>query len=225
MGDSEEQDDGSGQCNEQDAWLQGLGVSTQSLNQDDGGGGMTGVTSDGAPYSTAGSVQEVPEQSSPSPLESRDDAPTSYPGDTDLPADSQHPWRSPDYPGGPMTDEEYEASQGGGGLSPETIETAKDLAKSKGMVVGGELVGGKVGGIIGYAADLATSPGGDTSLPHAIYQAVIRVDDQATVPVQGADWHLKRENAEKDAQAYTAQTGEATEIDVQYTKDDSGVVE
>jgi hypothetical protein len=98
-----------------------------------------------------------------------------------------------------------------------TKDTLIDIAKSKGLVAAGEAIAGKAGGIIGYAIDLATSPGGDTSLSHTIYQAIIMPDD---VPVPGAQWHRKRENAEKDAKEYTARTGRETSIEEQFSKDD-----
>jgi hypothetical protein len=97
-------------------------------------------------------------------------------------------------------------------------DTLIDIAKSKGLVAAGEFIAGKVGGIIGYAIDLATSPGGDTSLPHLIYQACV-ASEGIPVPVPGANWHRKKENAEKDAADYEAKTGQKTMIDEQYSKD------
>lgn len=114
-----------------------------------------------------------------------------------------------------------------GGRGSDNTETLIDLAKSKGLVVAGEMIGKKIGqtmgaklgGIIGYAVDLATSPGGDTSLPHAIYQAAV-LSEGVPVPVPGAEWHRRRENAERDAKEYTDRTGQETMIDVEYTKDE-----
>jgi hypothetical protein len=120
----------------------------------------------------------------------------------------------------------------------DTWETVEDIAKSKGLVLAGEQIGNlfgaaKTGGIIGVAIDFATSPGGDTSYDHLIYQAVVVVGDGMTVPCQDASlypgggdgalggvagWHRKRENAEKDAQAYTAKHGDKTAVDEDHTK-------
>ena len=127
----------------------------------------------------------------------------------------------------------------------EITDTVVDIAKSKGLVAAGERAGKaigtkaaekavgeatkkavigtarKAGGIIGLAIDFATSPGGDVKLPHVIYQAVISTDKAGFgIPVPGALWHRKRENAERDARNYTLQTGEATDIEEQYSKDD-----
>ena len=115
----------------------------------------------------------------------------------------------------------------------EWKDTAFDIAKSKGLVAAGEFIAGKVGGIVGYAVDLATSPGGDTTLMHSIYQAVLVDEDNQiehglviggmTVPVPNADWHRKRENAEKDAAAHTAKTGQKTAVEESYSKDNDDI--
>jgi len=124
-------------------------------------------------------------------------------------------------------------SQSGNG---DTWETIKDIAKSKLLVLAGEQIGSrlgnaKAGGVIGLAVDFATSPGGDTSYVHLIYQAVIMVEGMP-VPCQDASlypggqgvlsgvagWHRKRENAEKDAHAYTAKWGVEATVDEDQTK-------
>jgi len=81
------------------------------------------------------------------------------------------------------------------------------------------VVGAAAGGIIGTAVDFATSPGGDTSLSHFIYQAVV-MSEGVSVPVPGADWHRKRENAEREAKAYTDETSEPTSIDQALSKNE-----
>src|SRR5690348_14174122 len=117
-------------------------------------------------------------------------------------------------------------------------DTGEDLAKSKGLVLAGEQAGKKVGtklaekaaeeaaqkaiisqaaktgGVIGTAIDFATSPGGDTQLPHTIYQATR--PDGSLIP--GMGWHVKRENAERDAATYTANTGEPAVIEEDFSK-------
>jgi len=124
------------------------------------------------------------------------DAPTSFPGDTD----------DPDK----LSDGE---------------ETAVEWAKRVILVGGGELIGhlfGGPAGPIGHLIDLATDPGGDTTLSHLIYQAV---DAEMQVPCPGAPWHKKRENAEADAREYEERTGQKATVEEQYTKDDEGVDE
>lgn len=109
--------------------------------------------------------------------------------------------------------------------------TVWDIAIGKGLVVLGEQVGakkfpeaigGKLGGIIGWAIDFAISSGGDTSLPHAVFQAAVSPEG-IPIPVvidgQVVPWHRKRENAERDAQEYADRTGEQTMIDEEYSKD------
>lgn len=113
-----------------------------------------------------------------------------------------------------------------------------DLAKSKGLVILGEqvgknfpqAVGGKLGGIVGWAIDFATSPGGDTVLPHAIFQAVDPDTRGAAIAVSwnGSDgawhvagWHRIRENAEQEAKEYTTVTGLHAVITESYSSDAS----
>ncbi|HET9834064.1 MAG TPA: DUF4157 domain-containing protein [Vicinamibacterales bacterium] len=132
----------------------------------------------------------------PSGPKSDPNAPTSFPGDTD----------DPDK----LSDGE---------------ETAVEWAKRVILVGGGEAIGHLIGGPagpIGHLIDLATDPGGDTKLPHLIYQAV---DAEMEVPCPGAAWHLKRENAESDAREYEERTGQKAIVEEQYTKDDTGVDE
>lgn len=109
--------------------------------------------------------------------------------------------------------------------------TVWEIAQSKGLVLIGEqfgakafpqAIGAKLGGIIGWAIDFALSPGGDTMLPHTVYQASV---DSGGIPVpctwngQIAQWHRKRENAQKEAHDYTAQTGEQAIVNEDYSKD------
>jgi hypothetical protein len=72
---------------------------------------------------------------------------------------------------------------------------------------------------VGLALDYATSPGGDTSLPVPVYQAV-RTDE---VMVPDAAWHQNRADAEDDARAYTAATGILTYVDVSTLKNLGGL--
>jgi hypothetical protein len=123
------------------------------------------------------------------------------------------------------------SDDGSTGRDGETWETVKELAKSKGLVIAGEQIGKKVGkkvfgGLIGWVVDTATSPGGDTSLAHLRYQAVVMVEgmpvpcqDASLYPGGIAGWHRKRENAEKDAKAYTAKYGEEATVDEHASKD------
>lgn len=80
-------------------------------------------------------------------------------------------------------------------------------------------IGRRFGGIVGLALDYATSPGGDTSLPVPVYQAV-RTDE---VMVPDAAWHQNRADAEDDARAYTAATGILTYVDVSTLKNLGGL--
>ena len=79
--------------------------------------------------------------------------------------------------------------------------------------------GAKTGGIVGLAADFATSPGGDTTLPAPVYQAV--TTNELVVP--GAGWHTNEADAENEARAYTSATGISTQVDKSSTKNIGGL--
>jgi hypothetical protein len=108
------------------------------------------------------------------------------------------------------------------------VEKAVETAARSLFSVGKEAAEFAAGtaGVILTAVELATSPIADTSLAHTIYQAAV-MSGGIAVPCRDsslfrdgiAPWHRKKENAEKDAQAYTAKTGEETTVDEQYSKD------
>jgi len=110
------------------------------------------------------------------------------------------------------------AQKGDAGLR----QTAFDLAKSKALVTGGaavgkaiakeggEAAGAKLGGVYGWAVDFATSPGGDVQEKYSGYRSV-EVQGDISVPL--GDVHIKRENAEKDAVAYSQRTGRKATVE------------
>jgi hypothetical protein len=109
-----------------------------------------------------------------------------------------------------------------------------DLAKSKGLVILGEQagehfpsLGGKLGGIVGWAIDLATSLPGDSPLPHARY---IAAESGLPTPIavtwssdggvyRVASWHTKRENAQEEADEYHKHTGNTANVVESYSTD------
>lgn len=118
--------------------------------------------------------------------------------------------------------ENNEEKKGDGG-------TVVELLAAKGLAVGGEKAGKKIaksaaknltereariliaeyaglGGIIGEAIDIALDPPGVTGIHyHKAYRAVVMV---GSIPIPVGDVHIKRENAEKDAQKQFQQTGD-----------------
>jgi hypothetical protein len=72
--------------------------------------------------------------------------------------------------------------------------------------------------LVALVGEIATGPG-DTSLPRAVFQAVTEDD----IPVPGAIWHRRRENAEKDAREHTEKTGQATKVEESTDKAVGGV--
>jgi Domain of unknown function (DUF4157) len=132
------------------------------------------------------------------------------------------------------TSEQKKRREGAKKGDSDLKQTAIDLAKSKALAAAGAAVGkavaeegaavgaAKLGGVYGLAVDFATSPGGDVQEKYSGYRAV---EMQGEISVPLGDVHIKRENAEKDAAAYSQRTGGKATIQQVILADPSVAVE